>query len=140
MYETGKGAALTKIRTDTLIYEQGNVFNRPAATKDEIIVVGEKYLLCLYNCSSDERAWLAKFCQKVATGTTFVQPESLPPTSAAAAYQSEVILQIKKKWKGVLLEPDLPPAHESLLEVVIYNCSTRFNTERCTCKKHRLDC
>ena len=40
------------------------------------------------------------FCQKVATNTSHVQPQSLPPTSAAAKYHSlRVFFQIQK-WKG----------------------------------------
>jgi len=77
----GKGVALIKIRTDALFREQANVFNHPGASKDGVIMAGEKALLCLYNCGSDESLnslRYTKFCQKVATGTTLVQPESLP--------------------------------------------------------------
>lgn len=160
LYGIGKGVALTKIRTDALFREQANDFNRPDATKDEIIVAGEKSLLCLYNCRSDEGLdWLryTKFCQKVATGTTFMQSESLPPTSAAASYHSRRVYFQIQQWKGVPLEPedwgwklvdgkllpiarDLPPAHESLLGVVRCNCSTGCSRQRCTCRKHGLDC
>ena len=75
--QRGKGVALTKIRTDALFREQANVFNRPNASKDEIIVAGKKSILCLYNCSSDEgldSLRYTKCCQKEATGVTFVQP------------------------------------------------------------------
>ena len=105
----GKGVALTKIRTDALFREQANVFNHPGASKDEVIMAGEKALLCLYNCRSDESLdslRYTKFCQKVATGTTLVQPESLPPTSAATGYHSlRVYFQIQQ-CKGVPLEPE----------------------------------
>jgi len=50
----GKGVALTKIRIDALFREQANVFNHPGTSKDEVIMAGEKALLCLYNCRSDE--------------------------------------------------------------------------------------
>ena len=105
----GKGVALTKIRTEALFREQANVFNHPGASKVEVIMAGEKALLCLYNCKSDESLnslRYTNFCQKVATGTTLVQPESLPPTSAATGYHSlRVYFQIQQ-WKGVPLEPD----------------------------------
>ena len=156
----GKGAALAKVRTDMQFRDQATVFNRPDATKDEVIAAGEKSLLCLYKSRSDEcldSLRYSKFCQKVATGATFVQPESLPPTSAAAAYHSQRVYFQVQQWKGALLEPedwgwrltdgkllpiptDLPPAHESLLEVVRCNCSAGCSTQRCTCRKHGLDC
>ena len=95
----GKGVALTKIRTDALFREQA-VFNHTGALKDEVIMAREKALLCLNNCRSDENLnslRYTKFCQKVATGTTFVQPENLPPTSAATAYHSlRVYFQIQQ--------------------------------------------
>jgi len=109
IHDIGKGVALTKIRTNTLFREQANIFNHPGASKDEVIMAGEKALLCLYNCRPDESLdslRYTKFCENVATGTTLVQAESLPPTSAATEYHSlRVYLQIQQ-WKGVPLEPD----------------------------------
>ena len=35
---------------------------------------------------------------------------------------------------------DLPPAHESLLEMVKCNCSAGCSTQRCTCRKPGLEC
>ena len=93
LHGIGKGVALKKLATDLLFYEQAEAFNRPAATKEEIVLAGEKALLCLYNSKSPTEnlnsLWYTRFCQKVATRTTFVQPESLPPMSAAAAYHSQ---------------------------------------------------
>ena len=110
IHDIGKGVTLTKIRTDALFHEQANVFNHPGASKDEVLMAGEKSLLCLYNCRSDESLdslRYTKFCQKVATGTTLVQPESLQRTSAATGYRSlRVYFQIQQ-WKGVPLEPEV---------------------------------
>ena len=97
-----KGAALAKIRTDMQFRDQASVFNRPDAIKDDLIAAGEKSLLCLYKSRSDEcldSLRHSKFCQKVATGTTFVQPEGLPPTSAAAAYHSQRVYFQVQQWK-----------------------------------------
>lgn len=92
-----------------LFREQANVFNHPGASKDEAIVAGEKALLCLYNCRSDEiRDSLpyTMLCQKVATGTTLVQPESLPPSSGVTGYHNlRVYFQIQQR-KDVPLEPE----------------------------------
>lgn len=110
MYGTGKEAALTKVGTDTLFHEEAKDFNHPGATKDVILVVGEKSLLCLYNCRPDEGLGFAKFCQKVGTRTTFVKPESRPPTSVAAAYHSLRVFYV-----------DRPRTHDS--ENNLFCCS-----------------
>ena len=46
-----------------------------------------------------------RFCQKVTTGTSFVQPECLPPTSAAAVYHSLRVYHQVQQWRGVALRP-----------------------------------
>jgi len=41
-----------------------------------------------------------RFCEKVASKTSHVKPQSLPPTSAAAKYHSlRLYLQVQE-WKG----------------------------------------
>jgi len=160
LHGIGKGVALKKIITDALFREQAGVFNRPSVTKEDVILAGEKALVCLYNGRSDESLdslRYTRFCHKIATGTTFVQSECLPPTSAAAVYHSLRVYYQVQQWKGVALQPqdwgwsledgkllpirtDLPAAHESLLEVIRCNCRSDCSTQRCTCKKHGLDC
>ena len=98
-----------------------------------------------------------QFCQKVATGKSFLQPGSLPPTSSAAAYHSQRVYFQIQQWEGVLLKPEewgwklssgkllpikteLPPAHESPLEFVRCNCKKGCSTQKCTCRKNGLDC
>ena len=83
----GKASALKKIKKDAQFQEQAEVFNHKDATKSHIIVAGEKSLVCLYNDRYEESLdslRYSRFCQKITTGTSFVQPECLPPTSAAA--------------------------------------------------------
>ena len=115
----------------------------------------EKALLYPYNCKwpdeSLDSLQYTRFCQKVATGTSFLS------TSAAAAYHSQRAYFQIQQWKGITLKPenwgwkltagklppvraDLPPAHASLLEVVGCNCRTDCSTQKCTCRKHGLDC
>ena len=93
LHGIGKGVALKKLATDPLFYEQAEASNRPAATKEELVLAGEKALLCPYNSKSPDENLdslrYTRFCQKVAPVTSSVQPESLPPTSVAAAYHSQ---------------------------------------------------
>ncbi len=99
------------------------------------------------------------FCEKVATKSVYVQPQSLPPTSAAGKYHSfRVYFQIMK-WKQskIVMQPeewgwkiingkllavltDLSPAPENILRMIRCNCSADCGTTRCTCRKHNLLC
>ena len=98
------------------------------------------------------------FCRKAASRTISVQPESLPPTSAAAAFHSLRVFFQVQQWRGnQQLDPlewgwklsngkllpvhtDLPPAHDSLLEMVRCKCKSDCSTQRCTCRKNGLNC
>ena len=115
---------------------------------------------CLYNGRSDESLDLlqySRFCQKITTGTSFVQVECLPPTSTAAVYHSLKVYHQVQQWRGVALPPqdwgwklvdgrllpvrtDLPAAHASLLEIVRCNCKSNCGAQRCSCRKNGLDC
>ena len=105
LYGIDKGVVQTKIRIDVLFRQQADVFNRDGATKDKIILAREGSFLCVYNGRSDylDSLRYTRFCQKVATGTSFVQPESLPPTSAAAAFHSQRVYFQVQQWEGVSL-------------------------------------
>jgi len=130
-----------------------SVLNRPDTTTDEIIVVREQVLLCLYNCWSGlDSLRYTTFYQTVATETTFVQSKSLPSTPSAATSYHRYSKGRKYHWNqttgtawklvdGKLLRiaKDLPAAHESILEVVKCNCTTGYRTQRCTNKKDGLD-
>ena len=104
----GKGVALKEIMKDAQFQEQAEVFNNEDATKGDIIEAGEKALVCLYNGRSDESLdslRYSRFCQKITTGTSSVQPECLPPTSAAAVYHSLRVYHQVQQWRGVALPP-----------------------------------
>ena len=104
IHRIGKGSALKKIMKDAQFQEQAEVFNDKDATKSDIIVAGEKSLVCLYNGRSEESLdslRYSRFCQKITTGTSFVQPECLPPTSAAAVYHSLRVYHQVQQWRGV---------------------------------------
>lgn len=117
-------------------------------------------LVCLYNGRSEEgpdSLWYSRFCQKITTGTSFVQPECLPPTSAATVYHSLRVYHQVQQWRGGALPPqdwgwklvdgrflpirtDIPAAHASLLEIVRCNCKSDCGSQRCSYRKHGLDC
>jgi len=63
----GKGAAMKKLTNDGLFYQHAKAFNRPGATKEDIVLAGEKTLVCLYNCKSPNESLdslrYTRFCQ-----------------------------------------------------------------------------
>ena len=162
LYGIGKGVSLKKFFASQHFRDQAQVFNNTSASKEDVVAAGEKALVCVYNGKSDEgldSLRYRRYCEKVATNTSQVQPQSLPPTSAAARYHSlRVYIQVQQ-WKGVgetmsaeewgwkaserLLLPimtHLPPAPQALLQIVRCNCSTDCSSLRCTCRKHNLEC
>ena len=54
VFGIGKCTALTRIRNCAYFRQQGEVFNRENATRDDIITVGENSLVSLYNGKSGE--------------------------------------------------------------------------------------
>ena len=77
---------------DAQFQKQAEVSNNyEDATKSDITAAEEKALVCLYNTLCDESldslSYL-RFCQKITTGTSFVQPDCLPLTSAVAVYHN----------------------------------------------------
>ena len=156
----GKGIALKKAKINAQFRQLAGVFNRSDSSREDVIEAGEKALLSVFNAASTESLnslRYIKYCQKVATGNVCLQPENLPPTSSAASFHSlRVYLQVQE-WKQNQLRPqdwgwrlsdgrllpiltDRPPAHQSLLEMIRCNCRTDCKTQRCSCKKHGLEC
>ena len=87
----GKGASLKKFLFSHHFHAQAQVFNNISASKEDVVAAGEKALVCLYNGKPDEgldSLRYRRYCEKVATNTSRIQPQSLPPTSAAAMYHS----------------------------------------------------
>jgi hypothetical protein len=164
LHGIGKGMALKKYDKDQSFRDQASIFDHPActATREDIVLAGEKALLSLYNGATEkslDALRYSRFCQKVATASSCLQPESLPRTSAAATYHSLRVFYQIQEWKGNVdhLQPtdwgwelkdgkllpirtDLPAAHNALLEIIRCDCKSDCNTFRCTCKKFQLEC
>ena len=92
LYGVGKGAALRKLRSASAFKEAAYVFIRQSSL-EEIVAACGKVLCCLYGGAPNEGLDVlryGRFCEKVATGNTTVQAQSLPLTSAAARYQCPI--------------------------------------------------
>jgi hypothetical protein len=99
-----------------------------------------------------------KYYEKLACKSSQIQLHNLPPTSSAAKYHSFRVYKQIRQWKGedmpvdgwgwstrgddqvIPVMMDLPPAPESLLQIVRCNCSSDCSTKRCSCRKNNLEC
>jgi hypothetical protein len=97
LYGIGKGQALKKFED---LREHAMVFSDVTSSKEQIATAGEKALVCLYHGNQDDSLNSLRhkrFCEKVTSSNTHIQPQSLPPTSAAAKFHSyRVFLQIQE--------------------------------------------
>jgi len=162
LYGFGKGVSLKKFKSSKHFQMQAKVFSAAESSPNDIMVAGEEALVDLYNGNPREGLDSLRykcFSKKVATNTTFVLPQTLPPTSAAAKYHSfRVYFQIQE-WKGngsgmqptawgwkecdgklITVLTDLPPAPDELLKIIRCNCHTDCSSMRCTCKKYNVKC
>ena len=113
------------------------------ATKDEIISAGEKALVLLCNGKLGQSLDVLRYQrykEKMVTNTAKVDPNSLPPTSAAAKFHSLRVYAQVVQWRGqdINIEEwgwtradgsvDWPLAPEYLLCVVRCNCATGCST------------
>ncbi|KAG1672652.1 hypothetical protein GQR58_015915 [Nymphon striatum] len=99
----GKEASLKKFTTSKQFQNQASIFYNETSTKDDIIEAGEKALVLLYNGQQDDTLnglRYKKFCEKVATKSSHVQPQSLPPTTRAAKFHSLRVYHQVQEWKA----------------------------------------
>ena len=133
-----------------------------SSSGDEVTKGGEIATVSLFNGKVQDnvnKLRVRKFHEKTASSTAMVQPQTLPPTSAATKYHSLRVYHQVQVWKGneVAVPPeqwgwkvvnglmvpvlsDLPPAPQELLEVIRCSCKTGCHTVRCTCKKNGMEC
>jgi hypothetical protein len=91
LYGIGKGAALKKFAISETFLDQAKVFDTASASTADAVAAGENALVCLYNGKPGEGLDSLRHkrcCEKVATITSRVQPQSLPPTAGNSCHQS----------------------------------------------------
>lgn len=163
LFGLGKGLPLKKIKNDALFQQQARVFgSTDEVNKQAIIEAGEKAMVALYGGAADEDLDMVRyrrFCEKVSKSASHVEPQTLPPTSAAAKYHSLRVFYQVVEWRGANSEmkpedwgwhitdgkffptqTDQPPAPSKLLDVICCNCKKDCNTRRCTCRKYGMPC
>ena len=138
------------------------MFSHDSSTQDEILLAGENSLVCLCGGRPGQKLDILRYqkcCEKVASRSKRIQPQSLPPMSCAAGFHSlRVRLQVQQ-WKehdaGMALSDwgwnvddqqvtpvmtSKPPAPAALLQIVRCNCQTDCSSRRCMCRRHGLEC
>ena len=157
----GKGAPLKKMKTKHFL-EQAVVFAVDDVQRQAVIDAGEKALVFLYNGSLNvkiDELRYRRFQERVSKSSKQVEGKNLPPTSAAAKFHSMRVWYQTQAWKGkggdnnpedwgwsiengqlLPIKTDLPPAPEKLLVVIRCNCKSGYNSIRCSCKKHNIEC
>ena len=160
LYGIWKPVALSLFRSSNKFRESDAVFCKHGASKEDIRATGEQAILCVYKAKSNETLTSLRcrlFHGKVLSSSSFVKPETLPPTPAAAQYHYfRVYLQVME-WKCVtkLLPEDwgwfchngkyVPvvtdkPAPTDLLKIIHCSCATVCTTMKCSCKQNGLIC
>ena len=103
LYGISKGLPLKNFVSDTHFREHVKVFDSPPASKEEIVKAGEQLIVCLYNWKPEEGLdglRLRRYCEKVSTGISQIQPQRLASTFAAASYHSMRVYHQFIQWKG----------------------------------------
>ena len=103
LYGIGKGTSLSKFKASSMFREQAKVFNSDSASTHDVVDAGEKALVLVYNgklTDTLDSLRHKRFCERVASKTSHVKPQSLPPTLAAAKYHSLCVYLQVQKWKG----------------------------------------
>ncbi len=73
-----------KFKSSRLFREQAEVFDAQSVSSEEVIAAGEHALVCIYNGKPGEVLDSLRYKRY----TSHIQPQTLPPTSAAAKYHS----------------------------------------------------
>ena len=103
LHGIGKALLLKKIRSSTTLQQSAQVFECTTSSKEDISTAGERVLVELYGLKNTDTLDLLrhkKFCGKAATCSVRIEPQSLPPASAAAKYHSFRVFYQMMQWKG----------------------------------------
>ena len=102
LYGVGKATALKKFENVLHFKEQANIFSSHSAVSD-VVTAGEKALVSLLGGKPGvglNALQYQRYFEKLASKTSHIEPQNLPPTAAAAQFHSlRVYLQVKQ-WQG----------------------------------------
>ena len=139
LYGVGKATALKKFENVLHFKEQANIFSCHCAVSD-VVTAGEKALVSLFGGKPGvglNALRYQRYFEKLASKTSHIEPQNLPPTAAAAQFHSLCVYLQVKQWQGegagmsiedwgwkvtndqvFPVATDLPPAPESLPQLI----------------------
>lgn len=160
LFRKGKVKSLNLLKKEERLRKTVSVFNDRDATKEQIAVAGETFIIALYGKSANKTLDEHRFYMyHQHTAKKRLQAHfdlaTLPPTSAAASQHSFRVYHQVQKWLGHDLDPcqwgwslvdnslqpiptTLPPAPERIMHVISCNCKTC--SDFCECKRAGLLC
>lgn len=161
IFGVGKKSAFQKILKDGhVICKIADVFCNPNQHHELIERSGSQAMLTLFGATPTDTLAMVRYnilCKKVARASSVIAPERLPPTSAASRLHSfRCYFQIME-WMGFNMNPlewgwkedngklypimtEMSPAPDVLLQMIHCNCMSNCGTQRCSCRKHGLEC
>ena len=163
LHRVGKATGLKKFDNILHFKEQANVSSCHSAVSD-VVTAGDEALVSLFGGKPGlglNALRYQRYFEKLASKMSHIepQPQNLPPIAAAARFNSQrVYLQVKQwhgeaagmsmedwGWKVTIdqvfpVATDLPPALESLPQLIRCNCSSDCSSMRCICRKNGMQC
>lgn len=163
IFGVGKRTAVQKLlKGEPVLRSCANAFTVPNKTTEAIDDLGCQVMAILFGGKRTDTLATMRyntFSKKVASASSFVTPERLPPTESAtklhcrrAYYQIMVwmgkeegmdAMNLGRSLQDNLFVPIMSrmnPAPDSLLKVIHCNCSTACKTHRCSCRRYGLPC
>ena len=159
-----KGKSLTKCQESADFRAMAHVFSIPDKERNEIVETGHKLLFSLYSshdeCDLDELRY-SVFSKKALSGSSAVEPKSIPPTKAATEQHSLRVYHQTQTWMLLDLDPCkwgwniisrnntkiLAPvmttnsiAPDYLMCTIRCSCKSGCRSGRCSCKKNGISC
>ena len=164
LFSVGKSAPCILLKKSEEFQIVAEKFNQTHLS-DIIVKAGETALVLLYggkHSDSLNHLRCLKYCQKLHSFSSALEPKHLPPTSSAAQFHSLRTYFQVQEWKtlnGVTFDMDpkdwgwtikdsamipvmtnLSAAPEELLNSIRCNCKTDCASSRCSCRRHGLAC
>ena len=165
LFGIGKSLPFKRLKDSIAYNENAHIFML-SSHHEQIIAAEEGALVVLYGGRPQDtlnKLRHVKYMQKLATSRSSLQPNKLPPTSAAAKFHSlRTYFQVQEwlnanhthaitldpedwgwKLKGNAMCPiytDIDVAPDSLLHTIRSNCKSDCTSKLCSCRRYGLVC
>ncbi|EFX80231.1 hypothetical protein DAPPUDRAFT_103743 [Daphnia pulex] len=159
-YGVGKAKSLKLLSTNTTIQMMAAKFYEQDATIDVIQEAGEVAMILIYGGSTNkgiDTLRYKEFQRKISIATSFMNPQEIPPTSAALQFNSQRVYFQVQSWLGFSLDDcdwgwvmkhdmlwprlnNIEAAPKDLLQIIKCGGKGDCDSQRCTCRKNCILC